>query len=81
MTGRADRLSLGKHLLEQREDLGHVQLDVFEIEQMLVVLLFLKEVVDLHDAGSESSQEGEDGQIPSSPSRGSPFPDPCSAAR
>ena len=52
---KVNSLSLGEHLLKQREDLGHVQLDVFEIEQVLVVLLLLKQIVDLYDAGSESS--------------------------
>ena len=47
MAGRADRLSLGKHLLEQRQHLRHVQLHILEIEKVLVILLLLEKVIDL----------------------------------
>ena len=41
------RSSLCEHLLEEREDLGHVELHILEIEKVLVVLLLLEKVVDL----------------------------------
>jgi hypothetical protein len=36
--------SLGEDLLEESKDLGDVQLDVLEIEEVLVVLLLLEKV-------------------------------------
>ena len=45
--GRANRLSLREHLLEEGEHLRYIQLHVLEVEQVLVVLLLLEKVVNL----------------------------------
>lgn len=37
----------GKALVQQREDLGHVEQDVLEVEGFLVVLLHFEQVVEL----------------------------------
>lgn len=40
-------LLAGESLVEKGEHLGHVELDVFEVELVLVVLLHLEQVVEL----------------------------------
>lgn len=44
---RLPPLLAGKALVEQREHLGNVELDVFQVEVVLAVFLHLEEVVQL----------------------------------
>jgi hypothetical protein len=37
----------GEALIQEREDLGDVELDVFEVEFLLAVFLHLEEIVEL----------------------------------
>lgn len=37
----------GKALIQEREDLGHIELDVFKVKLVLAIFLHLKQIVKL----------------------------------
>jgi hypothetical protein len=45
----------GKPLVQQRQHLGHVELDVFQVEIFLVVLLHLQQIVQFEIQLQQSS--------------------------
>ena len=45
----------GEALVEEVQDLGHVELDVLEVEVLLVILLHLEQVVELEIEFEEPS--------------------------